>query len=187
MCSLWQDISLRTKSFDLVTLTLTFDLLLKNLNLRHNFLTKRDGAFILHLCISCGKTFLVVPENLTPDLDLDSWPIFLWPDLAVDTKIFDFVTSTLNFDLLLKKNLTLAISFEPKEIGLSYFTCVFLVARPFCWKQLFYLVTLTLTFTYFWKKINLDHNFWTKSCKALILHISIPCCKTSLLIPIFLT
>ena len=38
-----------------------------------------------------------------------------------------------------------------------------------------------------WKKINLDHNFWTKSDRALILHIFIPCDKTFLLIPIFLT
>ena len=37
------------------------------------------------------------------------------------------------------------------------------------------------------KKLNLDHNFWTKSDRALILHISIPCDKTLLLIPIFLT
>ena len=74
MCSLWQDLSLRTKNFDLATLTLTFDQLLKKLNLRHNFLTKRDGAFILHVCISCGNTFLLVPKNLT----LWPWP-WLWP------------------------------------------------------------------------------------------------------------
>ena len=63
---------------------------------------------------------------------------FLWQDLSVDTKIFDFVTLTLTFDLLLKK-------------------------------------------------LNLDHNFWSKSYRALILHISVPCDKTFLLMPIFLT
>ena len=114
------------KIFDLVTLT--FDLLLKKLNLRHNFLTKRDGAFILLVCISCGSTFLFVPKKLT----LWSWPwlltyfwknltlaiifkpeeiacfhishvYFLWQDLSVNIKIFDFMTLTLTFDLLLKK------------------------------------------------------------------------------------
>ena len=51
----------------------------------------------------------------------------------------------------------------------------------------FNLVTLTLTFDLLLKKLNLDHDFWTKSDRALILHISIPCDKTFLLIPIFLT
>ena len=46
---------------------------------------------------------------------------------------------------------------------------------------------MTLTFDLLWKKLNLDNNFWTKSDWALILHISIPCDKTSLMIPIFFT
>ena len=71
-------------------------------------------------------------------------------------------------------------------MGLSHFTCVFLVARPFR-SQNFDLVTLTLTFDLLLEKLNLDHNFWTKSDRALILHISIPCDKTFLLIPIFFT
>ena len=33
----------------------------KNFNLGHNFLTKRDRAFILHMCIPCDKTFHMVP------------------------------------------------------------------------------------------------------------------------------
>ena len=33
----------------------------RNFNLSHNFLTKRDGAFILHICIPCDKTFHIVP------------------------------------------------------------------------------------------------------------------------------
>ena len=43
-----------TIMFDLLTLTLKFDLLLKNFNLGHNFLTKSDKAFILYmkLCIT---------------------------------------------------------------------------------------------------------------------------------------
>ena len=35
--SLWGHLSIHTKFFDLVTLTLTFDILLKKLNLRHSF------------------------------------------------------------------------------------------------------------------------------------------------------
>ena len=78
------------------------------LNLNHNILTKGYRALILHKCIPCDKTFPSIPKLLT------SWPwllTYFW------------------------KNITLAITFEPKVIGLSYLTCVFLVARPFCWKQ----------------------------------------------------
>ena len=121
MYSLWQDLSVDTKIFDFVTLTLTFDLLLKKLNLGNNFWTKRDRTFIFHMCISCDKTFLPIPKFLTP------WP---WPWLLT----------------YFWKNLTLAITFEPEEIGLSYFTCLFLMARPFCWKQNFLPPDLDLDF-----------------------------------------
>ena len=67
-----------TKIFDLVTLTSKFDLLLKNFNLGHSFLTRRGRAFIFHLYIPCDKTFPWIP------------------------KFFDLVTLTLKFDLLLK-------------------------------------------------------------------------------------
>ena len=104
----------------------------------------------------------------------------LWQDLSVDTKIFDFVTLTLTFDLLLK-NLTLAIIFEPKEIGLSYFTCVFLVTRPFCRYQRFWLRDLDLDFWPTFEKLNLGNNFWTKRDRAFIFHMCISCGKTFLL------
>ena len=58
---LGQDLSCGTKTFDFVTLTLKFDLLMENFNLGHNLLTRRDRAFILHMCIAWDKTFLVVP------------------------------------------------------------------------------------------------------------------------------
>ena len=61
-----------------MTLTLKFDLLFKNFNLGHNFLTKSDGAFIFHMCIPCDKVFHMV------------------------LYIFDLITLTLKFDLLLK-------------------------------------------------------------------------------------
>ena len=91
------------------------------LNLDHNFLTKGDRALILHKCIPCDKTFLSIPKVLT------LWP---WPWLLT----------------YFWKNLTLAITFEPKEIVLSYFTCVFLVTRPFCQYQHFWLCDLDLDF-----------------------------------------
>ena len=103
---LWQDLSHGTIIFDLVTLTLKFDLLLKNFNLGYNFKTRSDRAFILHMCVPCDKTFHMVPQFLT------SWP---WP------------WSLTYF----WKTLTLAITFKPEEMGLSYCTCVFLVTRPF--------------------------------------------------------
>ena len=122
MYSLWQEPFCRYQIFfELVTLILTFDLLLRKLNLGHNIWTKRDRAFIFHMCISCGKNFLPIPTFLT------SWP---WPWLLT----------------YFWKNLTLAITFEPKEIGLSYFTCVFIVARPFFWKQNFLPRDLDLDF-----------------------------------------
>ena len=46
-----------TVIFDLVNLTLKVGLLLKNFNLGHNFHTRFDRAFILCMCIPCGKTF----------------------------------------------------------------------------------------------------------------------------------
>ena len=130
------------------------------LNLDYNFWTKSDRALILHKCIPCENPFLLIPKFLT------SWP---WPWLLT----------------YFWKNLTLATTFEPKEIGLSYFTCVLLVARRPVGTKNFYLVTLT--FDLLLKKLNLDHNFWTKSDMALILHTSIPCDKIFRLIPIFWT
>ena len=74
-----------TDVFDLVTLTVKFDLLSKNFDLGHIFLTRRGRAFILHMYIPCDTTF--------------PW----------GTNVFDLVTLTLKFDLLLK-TLTLAIT-----------------------------------------------------------------------------
>ena len=59
---------------------------------------------------------------------------------------------------LSRVNLTLAITFQPIEIRLSYYTCWFLVTRPFCPYQKFDLVTLTLTFDLLLKKLNLGYN-----------------------------
>ena len=53
------------KMFDLVTLTLKFDLLSKNFNLGHSSPTRGGRAFILHLYIPCDKTFPCIPKFLT--------------------------------------------------------------------------------------------------------------------------
>ena len=60
MYSLRQDLSHGTIIFDLVTLTLKFDLLLKSFNFGHNFQTRSDMAFILYMCIPGDKTFHMV-------------------------------------------------------------------------------------------------------------------------------
>ena len=51
-----------------------------------------------------------------------------------------------DIDLEVWPTLTLAISQIPQEVGLSYFTCVFLITSPFNMVLYFYLVTLTLKF-----------------------------------------
>ena len=59
--SLWQDLSHHTIILDLVTLILKFGLLFKNFNLGHTLWTLRDEAFIFHMCITCDKTFHIMP------------------------------------------------------------------------------------------------------------------------------
>ena len=59
-------------------------------------------------------------------------------------KAFPFITKVLNFDLdrdlraIYRKSLLCAITLEPLEVGLLYFTCIFLVMR-------FYIHTKFLT------------------------------------------
>ena len=134
---------LTTRNFDLVTLTLNFDLLLKKLNLGHNFWIKRDRAFILQVCIPCGKTFLFVPKVLT----LLPWPwllTYFW------------------------KILTLAITFEPKEIGYSYYTYLFLMAIPFCQHQNFSAHDLDFNFWPCFEKLAMpNHNYFIPGLQKL--------------------
>ena len=47
-------------------------------------------------------------------------------DLSVSKATLNCLTVCLS-----RVNFHLAITFKPEEIGLSYYTCVFLVARPF--------------------------------------------------------
>ena len=69
--------------------------------------------FILHMCIPCDKTFHMVPYILT-----------LWPCPWSLTYFW--------------KTVTLAITFLPEVMRLSYCTCVFLVTRPFTWYHNFW-------------------------------------------------
>ena len=111
--SLWQVLSTGTKIFDLLTLTLKFDLLFKNFNIGHNFWMACGVTFIIHMCVPYDKPFLLVPNVLT------SWS---WPWTLTH----------------FSKTLTLAITFEWQVMGLSYFTCVFLITIPFYWYQNFW-------------------------------------------------
>ena len=85
--------------------------LLIKLNLGHNFWTKRDRAFIFHMCIPFDKTFLLEPNFLPRDLDLDFWPTF-------------------------EKKINLDNNFWTKTDRAL-------------------ILNMTLTFTYFWKNLNL--------------------------------
>jgi hypothetical protein len=49
VCSLWQDLSIDAKIFDLVTLTLMFVPLLQSFNIGHIFWMVSDMAFIFHI------------------------------------------------------------------------------------------------------------------------------------------
>ena len=71
------------------------------------------------------------------------------------------------------KILTLAITYKPFKIEISYFICVFLSHGT----VIFDLVTLTLK-VFFLKNLNLGHNFQTRSDKAFILNMCIHCDKT---------
>ena len=48
-------------NFELVTFTVTFDLLLKNFNIDHNFFILKDRALIFGMCDPYDKTFPTVP------------------------------------------------------------------------------------------------------------------------------
>ena len=102
-------------------------------------------AYYRHAFLTTGP-FCPYQKCWPCDLDLDFWPTF-------------------------EKNLTLAITFEPKEIRLSYYTCWFLVTRPFCLYQKNW-------------PCNLDLDFWDR---AFIFQMCISSCKTFLLEPKFFT
>ena len=63
--SLWQYLSRHSIVFDLVILTLKFDLLFKNFKRGHNLWTVGDRAFIFHMFVPCDKTIHTILYFLT--------------------------------------------------------------------------------------------------------------------------
>ena len=66
------------------------------------------------------------------------------------------------------KKLILAFTFEPKEIGLWYYTWIFIIARPFCAYQIFLFPRIEWSGAYWFCPVclsvvnfNLRYNFWT--------------------------
>jgi hypothetical protein len=54
-----------TKRFDLVTLTLVFDIHIENFNYAYIFLMVCTRTLIFHLSVCCDKSFQGVPTGLT--------------------------------------------------------------------------------------------------------------------------
>ena len=73
--------------------------------------------------------------------------------------------------LYVTKTLTFTITFEPLKVGLSFFTCTFLMMRPCHSYQNFDLVTLNETFDLHILKFNICHNFSTIRGSAFIFYM----------------
>ena len=102
-CDKLEDLSHDTIIFDLVMLTLKFDLLFKNFNLGHNLWTIRDRAVIFHMCIPCDNTFHIIPCVFLVTIPFTPYHVYsLWQYLSHDTIISDLVTLILKFGLLFK-------------------------------------------------------------------------------------
>jgi hypothetical protein len=153
-----------TKFFDHVTLTLMFDLLIKNFNLGYNFQMVCTRMYFMS--VPCDKIFSWVPKFLT-----------LWPwCLTYFLKTFNLAynvwmvcTRALIFHInvsygktfpwvpdfltmwpwpwcltYLLQTLTLAITFKWYVLGCGYYTWVFLVTRSFPGYQNFWPCDLDL-------------------------------------------
>jgi hypothetical protein len=137
----WQDLSMGTNRFALVTLV--FDPHIENLNHAFSiFWFVYTGTLIFHISICCDKSFQWVPISLT-----------LWP-------------WTLCLIYLLK-TLSLAISFECYTLEFWYFTWVFVVTKPFRGYQ--QVRPWPLWLTDLQKNFNLGYKFWMVCTKTLIL------------------
>ena len=58
---------------------MTFDLLLKNFNIGHNFCILRDGAFIFGMCSHYDTTIPMVPSILNIWQCISSFVFYIWP------------------------------------------------------------------------------------------------------------
>jgi hypothetical protein len=65
-----------TKIFDLLTLTLVFDLLIENVNLGYIFWLVGTRALTYCMSFPCAKTFLRVPKTWLCDLNLGVKPTY---------------------------------------------------------------------------------------------------------------
>ena len=68
--SKWRDLSTGTNRFNLLTLTLEFDLLFENFNLANNLRTVNSRDFIFHKSIPWDKIFQLGINHLTLTYDL---------------------------------------------------------------------------------------------------------------------
>ena len=100
------------------------------------------------------------------DLDLDFWPTFEKKNLTLtldipcgnpcgktSLSIPKILTVTLTY---FWNNLTLGLTFEHKEIELSYYTWIYLIARPFCTYQNFWSHNLDLQLWPIFEKLNFE-------------------------------
>ena len=128
----------------------------KNFNLGHSFQTRSDRAF------NCIYAFLMTrPFTWYHNLWLWPWSLtYFW------------------------KTLTLARTFKPEVIELSYCICVFLVTRHFKWYHSFLPCNLDLE-VWLVKNFNLGHAFQTRNNRAFILHMCFPCDRTFHMVPLF--
>lgn len=114
------------------------------------------------------------------------------PALSLIVMLFICLYSKMQGNLVLGQSIcqqnlnTLPITFKLLVLGLSYFTCKFLVTSPF-FEFPTYLTILSWILTYFCKSLlnfNLCHNFQTIRAKAFM---CIACIQTFLWLPKVLT
>jgi hypothetical protein len=145
----WQDLwlwLLRNRGlfitrFDL--LTLTFDLLIENFNIGYIFWLISTKALAFHVSVSCDKTFLWVPTNMTfwPWCLTFEWYIlglwyFTWVFLVTKPyhgyKRFDPVTLSFVFNLLID-NFNLGYIFWLASTGTLIFYMSVSFGKIFLW------------------------------------------------------
>jgi hypothetical protein len=146
-------------------LTSEFDLLFKNFNLGHNLWLVGDRAFIFHTCIPYGKTFFIWYHDLDPltfefdklknfNLVNNFWLVgaraFIFDMCTPYGKTFHLIPWPWPSDLwhwsltYFLKTLSLVVTFDWWVVGVSYFTWIFVVVRPFFWYHDFDFLTFDL-------------------------------------------
>ena len=103
----------------------------------------------------------------------------LWQYLSCHSIIFDLVTLTLRFDLLVK-NFNLGHNlWTMRDRALIHISHVYSLRQDLSRHSIiFCLITLTLKFDLLFKNVNLGHNLWTVRERAFIFHMCVPCDKT---------